>query len=359
MAMRKTSKYKAILIMLLIQSLLFLSASTALAAQEEQTLTLQQAIDKSYKSSLTLSAAKKSLDLAEIQQEQTISQMSLSTLTASKVESAQKASLNYQVASKTYDQTKEKVAYDTTKKYFAVQQALADLELAKLAFQKASQDIGIARITAGVGLSTNASVMSTDSAYTQAKTNLESAENTLKNAYSLFNDAVGLNMADRPVLNEAVPEFRNMNLSDVNVEISQAVTSNTDVWKAQMNALIAENNANMVLYTGEYYPYQQQEITVKQAQLTVQSTETQVAQSIEQMFYQVKNMEEAYKTGIKSRNALAEALRVKKLMYDVGVAIKNDVTAAELSLATAENALDDTRYSHSLLAIAFEKPWVL
>lgn len=357
--MRKTSKYKVILIMLLINGMLFLSASPALAASDQKTLTLQQAIDQSLKNSLAIAQAKKTIELAEIQQESAISVMTQSQITSSMVENVQKADLTYMVASKTLTQTQEKVGYSTTKKYFAVQQALEDLELAKLAFQKASQDLGISRLTAGVGMGTNASVMATESAYTQSKANLEAAENTLKNAYSLFNDAVGLNINDRPVLTEKVPEFKNLNLNDVNLEISQAISTNTDIWKAQMNALIAQNVANMVLYNGEYRPYRQSELSVDQAQLTVQSTETSVAQSIETMFYQVKSMEESYKTGVKSRDSLAEALRVKKLMYEVGLSTKNEVLAAEISLSTAENALNDTRYNHSLLAVAFEKPWVL
>ena len=52
-----------------------------------------------------------------------------------------------------------------------------------------------------------------------------------------------------------------------------------------------------------------------------------------------------------------EALRVKELMYQVGMATRAEVAAARASLAKAEDTLLNLAVQHVLAKMAFLAPW--
>lgn len=359
--MRKKSKSKATIIIILAFCMILLACTPVMAQDNTVTLTLEDAIKRGYNNSINLQKAEKSVEAAEKKFENTMNNQTLSTITYATAMNAQSDALSAQVASKSYNQTKDAVMYDITNKYWNVKKCLEHLAVAELSYKKSQQDLGIARINAAVGLGTNATVLSAESANAQAKTALETAKNSLTNAYSLFNTAVGLNRDDRPELSEEVPDFKPINKNTLSIEISQAITSNPSIWQAQQSALIAQNTANAMLATPgiTYYAYSQQMLSADQAQLNVQSTEKSVATTIESLFYQVENLNQSYQQLLTSQKALAEAYRIKKLMYEVGLATQNDVLAAEVSLANVNMSINDSKYSNNLLGIAFEKPWAM
>lgn len=357
--MRKKSKHKVKIAIILAFCMIFLISAPVMAKDNTVTLTLDDAIKRGYSNSVDLRKATLDIESAENTQESTYSSLQTTTITYVQAANANSANLAVQNAYTTYDQTKDKVAYDVTKKYWDVKKYEEHLAVAELSYKKSQQDLGIARLNAGVGLGTNATVLSAESTNAQAKTALESAKNTLTNAYSLFNVAVGLNRDDRPELSEEVPDYKAINKNSLSIEISQAITSNPSLWTAQQSALIAQNAANGVLATPgkSYYDYQSASLSADKSQLTVQSTEKTLATTIESLFYQVDNLNQSYNQLLASQKALAEAYRVKKLMYDVGIATQNDVLAAEVSLANMNMSINDSKYTNNLLGVAFEKPW--
>ncbi|MEN6348154.1 MAG: TolC family protein [Syntrophomonas sp.] len=359
--MRKKSKTKVTVTFILSFCMFLLICTPVMAQNNTVSLTLEDAIKRGYSSSITLQKAEKSVETADKKFDNTMSNQTLSTITYSTAMNAQSDALSAQVASKTYEQTKDAVMYDITNKYWNIKKYEEHLKAAQLSYKKSLQDLGIARINAAVGLGTNATVLSAQSSNAQAKTALETAQNSLTNAYSLFNIAVGLNREDRPNLSEEIPDYKPINMNTLSIEISQAVTSNPSIWQTQQSALIAQNTANAILSTPgtTYYTYSQQLLSSEQAQLTVQNTERSVATTIESLFYQVGNLNQSYQQLLVSQEALAEAYRVKKLMYEVGVATQNDVLAAEVSLTNINMSINDSKYANNLLGIAFEKPWAM
>lgn len=357
--MRKKSKTKVTITLIISFCMFLLICNPVMAQDNTVSLTLEDAIKRGYSNSITLQKAEKSVEAADKKFENTMSNQTLSTITYATAMNAQSDALSAQVASKSYEQTKDAVLYDITNKYWNVKKYEEHLKVAKLSYQKSQRDLGIARLNAAVGLGTNATVLSAESANAQAKTSLDSTQNSLNNAYSVFNTAVGLNRDARPVLSEDVPEFEPIKMSSLSIEISQAITSNPSIWQAQQSALIAQNTANAMLATPgmTYYSYSQQLLSSTQAELTVQSTERAVATTVESLFYQVENLNQSYKQLLVNQEAAAEAYRIKKLMYDVGLATQNEVLAAEVTLSNINMSINDSKYANNLLGIAFEKPW--
>jgi outer membrane protein TolC len=356
--MRILSKNKAAQALSLIVAMVFLVSAPVMAADDTDTLTLQEAIDLGYTHSIALQKANTSLDSARNTQKQTMENQQLSNITYVEAANSNSVSLNAQIASESYKQTRDAVLYDITKKYWEVKKYQEHLTVAELSYKKSQRDLGIARLNAAVGLGTNATVLSAGSTNAQAKTSLESAQTSLNNAWSNFNTAIGLTRDARPVLSEEIPGYQTIHMSDLSIEISQAVGSNPSIWQAQQAALIAQNKANAMILAGKgYYDYMGQLYATTTAELSVQSTEKSVATTTEQLFYNIQNLEQTYKQLLVSQEAAAEAYRVKKLMYEVGVATQNDVLATEVALASVNMSINDSKYNNNLLAIAFEKPW--
>lgn len=359
--MRKKSKSKITISVILAFCMLFLVSAPVMAKDDNVSLTLEEAIKKGYANSIELEKAGVAVKDAENTQKSVYEALQTNTITYVQAQRANSANLAVQTASSTYNQTKDKVAYDITKKYWDVKKYQEHLKVAELSYKKAQSDLGIARLNAAVGLGTNATVLAAESKNAQAKTSLESAQYSLNTAYSVFNVAVGLNRDARPVLSEEVADFKPIYKNSLSVEISQAITSNPNLWTAQQSALIAQNTANGVACTPgkSYYDYQSALYSADTSNLTVKGTERTLSTTVESLFYQVETLNQTYKQLLVTQQAAAEACRIKKLMYEVGTGTQNDVLGAESDLASANMGINDSKYSNSLLAIAFEKPWVL
>jgi len=71
----------------------------------------------------------------------------------------------------------------------------------------------------------------------------------------------------------------------------------------------------------------------------------------------IKEMETSYATAQAAADNAREALRVREVMYRVGMATRAEVAAARASLAKAEDTLLNLAVQHVLAKMAFLAPW--
>jgi len=75
------------------------------------------------------------------------------------------------------------------------------------------------------------------------------------------------------------------------------------------------------------------------------------------IYYNIRQLEENY-AGIEQKLAVAEEnLRITRLKYELGMAIKTDVISAQAALTGTQKTLIDAACQHEVLKLAFRKPW--
>jgi outer membrane protein TolC len=266
------------------------------------------------------------------------------------------ADLTWRMSKKSLTAEQDKVALDACKKYWDVLKAQEKVRAAEEGLKKADWELRRARANFQVGMIPQADLVAAEAGLARAKAALEAAKNDLDNAYASFNRLVGLWPQDRPVLVDGV-NFAPLEVPDVNVEVGRIVAESPTVWLANEKVTLQKYYEDMMFYTGEYRPYQVRKIEVEQAELEAASTRKMMEEITRSLYYNAKSLEESYQALQEGVKTAEENLRVTKVKYDVGMATRAEVAAAEAALAEAKQKALETACQHAYLKLAFEKPW--
>jgi len=338
------------------------ASESAEPAEPEITLTLNQAIALAIKNSKAIQKAGKEINRTEELREYALDQLDYlpKNPTEQMIQipyaNMLSADLTWQMSKKTYNEQEDTVALDTCKKYWELLQAQEKLQNEELALNKAQQQLANAQVSHRVGVIADPELVAAEVQFNGAKANVEIARNDLKKAYISFNQKVGLNPEDKPVLSEPAV-FEPLVIQNLEHEVSRVLETSPKVWLAKEMVRMQEILADMTMYTGAYTPYKARKISVEQAELDYTNAKDLFKEITRSLYYTVIDLEEGYKAAQEGLRLAEENLRVKKLRFEVGMTTKSEVTAAELDVATAQKNLNDLAYQHAYLKLAFEKPW--
>ncbi|SHJ27768.1 TolC family protein [Desulfofundulus thermosubterraneus] len=266
------------------------------------------------------------------------------------------ADLTWRMSKKSLTAEQDKVALDACKKYWDVLKAREKVRAAEEGLKKADWELRKARANFQVGMIPQAALVAAEAGLAQARAALEVAKNDLDNAYAAFNRLVGLWPQDRPVLVDGV-NFNPLQVSDVETEVGRIVDESPTVWLASEKVTLQKYYEDMMFYTGEYRPYQVRKIEVEQAELDAATARKMMEEITRSLYYSAKSLEESYQALQEGVKTAEENLRVTKVKYDVGMATRAEVAAAEAALAEAKQKALEIACQHAYLKLAFEKPW--
>lgn len=267
------------------------------------------------------------------------------------------ADLTWQMSKKSADAAVDATALGTCDKYWDVLRASEKVEAARLGVQSADHQRAISMLSRSVGIISPFNLEQVNLKLTEAEVNLATAENDLENAYAVFNQAIGLNPWDRPVLTDDEIVFKPLEIENLQREISRVKATSPSLWLAREKVTMQKYLKDMMLYTGEYRPYQARKMEYEQAELDAMSAEQLYETIVRNLYYTILSLEESAQIAGEAVQLAEESLRLTKLRYDLGMAIKADVTQAEQELAQARSNYNELVVQHNYMKLAFEKPW--
>lgn len=266
------------------------------------------------------------------------------------------ADLTWQMSKKSYTSEEDSVALDTCKKYWDLLQAQEKLRNEELGLSKAQQLLANAQVSHRVGVVANPDLVAAEVMYSGSRASVETARNDLDKAFDVFNLQIGVGPQERPVLTEPAV-YEPLEIQDLEREVSRVLETSPKLWLAKEMVSMQDVLADMALYTGAYTPYKARRIAVEQAELDYTNAKDLFKEITRSLYYAVIDLEEAYNATGESLRLAEENLRVKKLKFEVGMATKSEVTAAEFDVASAKKKQNDLAYQHAYMKLAFEKPW--
>lgn len=342
-------------------------AGTALADEAEQAksleLTLNEAVARALAHSEAVKKAAKEIDRTKAWRDYRADQLDYTPVGPPgnpAIEIAWSnllaADLTWRMSKKSLTAEQDAVALDTCKKYWDVQQAQVAVTAAERALRQAELDFRKAQVSYRVDLISGEALQGAEVRLAGAKAALAKARGDLDKAYTAFNQLVGLGLEERPALVDELT-FTSLEVTDLDYAVTKVLEASPSVWLAQEKVTLQQYLEDLMFYTGEYRPYQARKIEVEQAELDAVSVKEAMELVTRSLYHSVKSLEESIPAAEQAVKTAGESLRVAKLKYEVGMATKADVAAAEAKLAEAEKSLHDLLAKHAYLKLAFEKPW--
>ncbi|AOQ25314.1 hypothetical protein MTAT_20760 [Moorella thermoacetica] len=351
------------------------SISAAIAASgndatgNRQALSLQKAIDMAIQNDKGLKSA-----LAEIDRTRSLREQAQDNVSFTPVEGGYSgpygpqieatwlqllgADLNYRASQRTYQADLDALALKVCKAYWDVQVAQEKLSLQEKAKQQALLSLQNARAAVQAGTISSAELAVKENLWKQAEDSLTAAQHDLDNAYTIFNNLVGLEADARPLLEEQ-PAYSPLDVVDLEYEVERVLENDPNVWKAQQNIDVKRWSAEMMYSSGSYTPYDARQAELQQAEYTLASVKETMAKATRSLYYQAKSLEENYGAAQAALKAAQEKLKVEQAKAAAGMNTKADLVAAELDVAKAQETLDELVRNHAYLKLAFEKPWAM
>lgn len=352
-------------------TLLIGAAPGALASEPQSSgLSLNEAIKLSLQHSQAVKKAGKEMDRTEELRDHANSLLDyvpVGHVGVSSVElaytNALTSQLTWQMSLKSYTTEEDKVIMDTCKKYWEIMKMEQKVKTARMDQDAALRQLQIARAAEQVGISLTPTlsplqaVKAAEAQYVGAQATLAAASNSRDQAYSNFNQLIGKQSGDRPELIDNV-NYQALEVTDLEHEVSRVLETSPSIWQADEMVNMQKMLKDITLYsTGSYRSSEASKIEVEQAELDASSARDLVGQLARSLYYQTRSVEEAYSGALEAVKVAEENLRVKKLMFDVGMATDAEVIGEEKKLADAQYAAYELLCSHCYLKLAFEKPW--
>ncbi|HAU31318.1 MAG TPA: hypothetical protein DCW46_03375 [Desulfotomaculum sp.] len=334
------------------------------AAQPEATgLSLKQAVDLALVHSESVQKATKEIDRTyDIREESNkkIDYVPTQTEGDTELEIAWSRlladDLTWRMSSKKLTIEQDKVALGTCQKYWAIISGLDKVNAAQDAVTKAQWDLRIGKATFVVGMISQPTLLAIQAQASQADASLTAAKNELENAYISFDQLIGAPTTERPNLTDTL-NYIPLSVDNLDNEVSRIVDASPSVWLAQESVKLQSYYKDMVMYKGEYTPYEIRKIEVEQAELDASSAKKIMKEIIYSLYYNVKTLEETQAALQESIKASEENLRVCKLKFELGMVTSADVAAAQATLSDLKQKYIQAISQHAYLKLAFIKPW--
>ena len=262
------------------------------------------------------------------------------------------ADYNLAAARTNYETRREAVKYSVYQKYYEVVSALDDYDAKQLALKLAEEKTAISELRFQLGMDTKLAVYQAQQEAVAAQANHAISQQSIDTAYISLLEYIGADKGQRPDLVRELT-YEPLQITTPETRINEIVNDSPSVWLAEKSLvakdLTREHSASL---SGDL-----DDIQYEQAELTIITTKDAMRQATRNIYYSVLSMQEQYETALQGAKTADEALRVAKLLYEVGMGTKTDVTAAEIAAHSAHQAVDSLSYQHAMLVMAFEKPW--
>lgn len=260
------------------------------------------------------------------------------------------ADYGYEAAQKKKELQEDIVVADVHAKYYGILKAKEKLAAAEAALAAEEKKYAAAEARFQVGMISRSALNQAAMQLAQRRAELASAQSSVDNAYVAFNQLVGLYPEDRPVLTDTVT-FAALEVSNLSSAVAGIAGGNPLQWILEKGAELRER---LIGLTGSG---DQAEILADQAKLDAAIRKEDTRTAAYNLYYAVKQLEDAYNAALEGVRVAEEGLRVARVMHEVGLAPVTDVVSAEAALAQAKQALFDLICQHELMKMAFYKPW--
>ncbi|RDV84542.1 TolC family protein [Ammonifex thiophilus] len=252
----------------------------------------------------------------------------------------------WQMAKKNLEDKKQYLAVQVAQAYYDVLAAQTAYEQAKRQLELAERALSVARAAYWAGTATNFDLAKPEADAQAASKGLAAAKEALGKAYVVLNRLIGLPSDSRPVLTTR-PPTENLKVESLDAEVSRALESSASIFALRKNVDIARWNVDYPYATGKYLKYNIATADLAASEQQLYAAQDVLKEKVHTTYRQIRSLEEQIQAQEAQVKAAEEAARLAKIRYEAGVAIKLEVDKAETALAEARAKLENLYCQHA------------
>jgi outer membrane protein TolC len=253
-------------------------------------------------------------------------------------------------AKKQLEAKRDTVVRQVYEKYYAVFQAASALEVARRELEGATASLAASEARRKVGLESELSLSAARTQRAQAEAAVRDKEAKLEQAWQDLALLLGKPASWRAELTDP-PSFAPLDVAEPEAEIARIVEESPTVWEAAEAVELTRNTYGMT------NSYEYDRLSLDGAYDTLAAVREKTTQGLRSAYQAIKNLELSYATAKAAAENARNALRLRELMYQAGMATRAEVAQARAALAKAEDGLLTLAVQHELAKMAFFKPW--
>ncbi len=327
--------------------LVFTSASYSYAAgSPNNPLSIEQALDKAYKTNPDLRKASLSVKKAEIIRNDAAEMVTWIPTGGMVVPAYQQimngyeqAEIGYQTAKKAERTAQDGITYNVVNAYCAAVTNYNNMEIARVKLDDAKRQLTMSSVARAVGTlaefeydKAKIGIKQLEEAY---ELNKAQYEGSISNLRSLLNESKSWqpDLSSRPIL----AQYKRNELS---MEVSRGLSESRDVWSAEAQLKVEESQQPWVI---PGLSSKMQNINLELAQMDYEKSKRDTRAAIEQLYYMLDAMEGQIAVAEKAYETTVKDVKMAELKYDLGLIAKIQLSSAQVAEQNARINLENAR----------------
>jgi len=302
-------------------------------AQENVTLSLQDAVKLALENSNEAQLAKKNLEEAQV----TFQEGKATLLLSPSVIQELSLQNTWKLAQRNYEMTLTQHALSVEEGYYNVLKAEQSLELAQNNLKSAENQYQNIRTKYSLGMVAEIDLLSTELELNRAKNEIQNSQRALSLAQFQFNQLIG----NRENKNYQLSDKLNFQPLEVNLEesLEYALAHRLEIEQARDNVTLKEKEVEV--NSNPYTPpltLQKSEVQLAQAQINLENTQSSIILEVRKNYSTLKDAEELVPLQAQSSKIAQEKLRIAQAQFDAGLITTVDLLDEQNNTYEADTA---------------------
>ncbi len=329
--------------------MVFTSVSYSYAVSSpNNSLSIEQALDKAYKTNPDLRKATLNVDKTEIIRNDA-AEMVTWIPTGGMVMPAyqqimngyQQAEIGHQTAKKVEKTARDGITYNVVSAYSTAVTNYNNMEMARVKLEDAKRQLTMSSVARAVGTMAEFD-------YEKAKVGIEQLEEAYELDKAKYEGSIS---KLRSLLNESQtwqpdlssrPVRAQYKRNELGIEISRGLSESKDVWSAEAQLKIEESQQPWVI---PGLSSKMQNLNLELAQVDYEKSKRDTRSSIEQLYYTLDTMEGQIAVAEKAYETAAKDVKMAELRYNLGLIARSALSTAQVAEVNARTNLENARAS--------------
>lgn len=302
-------------------------------AQENVTLSLQEAVKLGLENSNEAQLAKKNLEEAQV----TFQEGKATLLLSPSVIQELSLQNTWKLAQRNYEMTLNQHALSVEEGYYNVLKAEQSLELAQNNLESAENQYRNIQTKYSLGMVAEIDLLSTELELNRAKNEIQNSQRALSLAQFQFNQLIG----NRENKNYQLSDKLDFQPLEINLEesLKYALAHRLEIEQARDNVTLKEKEVEV--NSNPYTPpltLQKSKVQLAQAQINLENTQNSIILEVRKNYSTLKNAEELVPLQAQSSKIAQEKLRIAQAQFDAGLITTVDLLDEQNNTYKAETA---------------------
>jgi outer membrane protein TolC len=327
--------------------LVFTNVSYSYAASSpNNSFSIEQALDKAYKTNPDLRKATLSVEKSEIIRNDAAEMVTwiptggmVSPAYQQIMNGYQQAEIGYQTAKKVERTARDGITYNVVSAYCTAVTNYNNMEMVRVKLEDAKRQVTMSSVARAVG-----TLAEFD--YEKAKVGIEQMEKDYERYKAQYEGSIA---RLRALLNESEswqpdlssrPTLAQYKRNELGIEISRGLLESKDVWSTEAQVKIEESQQPWEI---PGLSSKMKNLNLELAQVDYEKSKRDTRASIEELYYMLDTMEGQIAVAEKAYETAAKDMKIAELKYDLGLIAKSALSTVQVAEHNARINLENAR----------------